>query len=98
METKSSVEIMKDATTSLGFSIAVFVLLVGLAGGLCFGWKLGVDIEPTTQNQNLINLLVFSDPPNLPWVLSAIYGPPYKYKKRIFWEAMHQTASSFSRP
>ena len=66
METKSFVEIMKDATTSLGFSITVFVLPVGLAGGLCFGWKPGVDIEPTTQNQNLINLLVFSDPPNLP--------------------------------
>jgi hypothetical protein len=71
---------------------------MGSTGGLCFGWKPGVDIEPTSQNQNLINLLVFSDPPNLPWMLSAIYGPPYKKMKRIFWEALHQTASSFSGP
>ena len=98
METKSPLETMQEVTNSLGFSHAVFVPPVGTAGGLCFGWKPGVDIEPTSQNQNLINLLVFSDPPNNPWMLSAIYGPPYKKKKRKFWEDMHQTASSFSGP
>jgi hypothetical protein len=98
METKSSVEIMTEITSSLGFTHAVFVPPIVSAGGLCFCWKPGVDIEPTSQNQNLINLLVFSDPPNLPWMLSAIYGPPYKKMKRIFWESLHQTASSFSGP
>ena len=98
METKSPLETMQEVTNSLGFSHAVFVPPVGTAGGLCFGWKPGVDIEPTSQNQNLINLLVFSDPPNNPWMLSTIYGPPYKKKKRKFWEDMHQTASSFSGP
>ena len=98
METKSSLEIMTDVTTSLGFPHAIFVPPMGSAGGLCFGWKPWVDIELTSQNQNLIILLVFSDPPNLPWMLSAIYGPPYKKMKRIFWEALHQTASSFSGP
>jgi hypothetical protein len=98
METKSSVASMQDITTSLGYTLAVFVPPVDSAGGLCFGWKPGVDIEPTSQNHNLINLLVFSDPPNLPWMLSAIYGPPYKKKKKIFWESMHQIATSFSGP
>ena len=98
METKSSVKSMQDITISLGFTLVVFVPPVGSAGSLCFGWKPGVDIEPTSQNHNLINLLIFSDPPNLPWMLSTIYGPPYKKMKRIFWEFMHQTASSFSGP
>ena len=98
METKSSVESMQDITISLGFTLVVFVPPVGSAGSLCFGWKPGVDIEPTSQNHNLINLLIFSDPPNLSWMLSTIYGPPYKKMKRIFWEFMHQTASSFSGP
>uniref|UniRef100_A0A2N9HP69 Uncharacterized protein n=1 Tax=Fagus sylvatica TaxID=28930 RepID=A0A2N9HP69_FAGSY len=89
---------MQEVTNLLGFSQAVFVPPVGTAGGICFGWKPGVDIEPTFQSQNLINLLVFSDPPNKPWMLSAIYGPPYKKKKRKFWEDMHQIASSFSGP
>uniref|UniRef100_A0A2N9IIB3 Reverse transcriptase domain-containing protein n=1 Tax=Fagus sylvatica TaxID=28930 RepID=A0A2N9IIB3_FAGSY len=98
METKSPLESMQEVTNLLGFSQAVFVPPVGTAGGICFGWKPGVDIEPTFQSQNLINLLVFSDPPNKPWMLSAIYGPPYKKKKRKFWEDMHQIASSFSGP
>ena len=84
METKSSVEIMIDVTTSLGFTLAVFVPPIVSAGGLCFCWKPGVDIGLTSQNQNLINLLVFSDPPNFPWMLSVIYGLPYKKMKRIF--------------
>ncbi len=82
METKSSVESMQDITISLGFTLVVFVPPVGSAGSLCFGWKPGVDIEPTSQNHNLINLLIFSDPPNLPWMLSTIYGPPYKKKEK----------------
>ena len=87
METKSPLETMQEVTYSLRFSQAVFVPPVGAAGGICFGWKPGVDIEPTFQNQNLINLLVFSDPPNKPWMLSAIYGPPYKKtEKKILGE------------
>ena len=48
---------------------------------MVLGWKNGEDLEIMTQNKSLINLLVFSDPPNKGWVLTVVYGPPYKARR-----------------
>ncbi|KAK3033681.1 hypothetical protein RJ639_034560 [Escallonia herrerae] len=42
---------------------------------LCLAWKLGVDLEIVSASANLISGLVFSDPTDTPWMLTAIYGP-----------------------
>ncbi|KAK3006808.1 hypothetical protein RJ639_015769 [Escallonia herrerae] len=69
-----------------------------LAGGLCLAWKNGVDLEITNKNCNLINALIFSDPPNSPWMLTAVYGPPHWGTKRKFWDDLDMLAQTFRGP
>ncbi|KAK2997659.1 hypothetical protein RJ639_025883 [Escallonia herrerae] len=37
-----------------------------LVGGLCLAWKEGIDLEISFSSQNIVNALVFSDPPDNP--------------------------------
>ncbi|KAK3012916.1 hypothetical protein RJ639_009673 [Escallonia herrerae] len=69
-----------------------------LSGGLCLAWKNGVDLEITLQTKNIINALIFSDPPDTPWMLSAVYGPPHWECKRKFWTDMSVLAAAFEGP
>ena len=52
--------------TQLGFVNIVYINPIRKANGLCFAWKNGLDIEPLSSNNNLINVIIFSDPPNTP--------------------------------
>ncbi|KAK3014543.1 hypothetical protein RJ639_008317 [Escallonia herrerae] len=100
-ETLSSSSRLSHILEPLGFTNLCFVPPSGIkkpAGGLCLAWKMGVDIEITLQNQNIINALVFSDPPTTPWMLSMVYGPPHWTNKRQFWDDMDTTAKAFNGP
>jgi hypothetical protein len=57
-------------------------------GGLLLAWHNGVDIKCFLVSVNKINAWCFSDPPNSPWLLSCIYGPPEKQYKSMFWESL----------
>ena len=81
--------------TQLGFVNIVYINPIRKAGGLCFAWKNGLDIEPLYSNNNLINVIIFSDPPNTPWMLSLVYGPPYSSLKANFWNNLETTLNSF---
>jgi exonuclease III len=56
----------------------------GSRGGLLLAWRHGVDIECFSVSVNKINAWCHSDPPNSPWLLSCIYGPPEKQYKSVF--------------
>ncbi|KAK2998563.1 hypothetical protein RJ639_023543 [Escallonia herrerae] len=94
-ETLSSSSKLSPLFDSLGFLNKCFVPPTGKkpAGGLCLAWKMGVDIEITLQNNNIINGLIFSDPSNQPWMMSMIYGPPHSANKRSFWEDLSSVLS-----
>lgn len=47
----------------------------GRRGGLALAWRAGVDLEISAINQHLINVLVFSDPGHIPWMMTLAYGP-----------------------
>ncbi|KAK3037266.1 hypothetical protein RJ639_029678 [Escallonia herrerae] len=100
-ETLSPSSKISPILNSLGFFNQCFIPPHGdkkLSGGLCLAWKNGIDLEITFQNNNLINALVFLDPPHSPWMLSAVYGPPHWCSKRQFWENMDLIGNSFSGP
>jgi hypothetical protein len=38
---------------------------------------------------------VFLTPPNSPWILSCVYGPPNKRDRRAFWDAFASIGEGF---
>ena len=68
------------------------------SGGLALFWRLGVDLEVVYSDLNLIAALVYSDPPNSPWLLFAVYGPCKSSKKMNFWRMIENMVLSFSGP
>lgn len=49
-------------------------------------------------NENLINVLVLSDPLHTPWQLTGVYGPTIPTAKPIFWDMMKQIGEAFMGP
>ena len=70
----------------------------GLFGDLVLFWRSGVDVEVVFSNKNMIVALVYSNPPEAPWLLFAIYGPNQRSKKEKFWEMLENMVSTFSGP
>ncbi|KAK3014661.1 hypothetical protein RJ639_009556 [Escallonia herrerae] len=97
-ETKISPNFLTPILSSLEFHNHHIVAPINTAGGLCLAWKLGVNIEIVSGNATFINAIVFLDPSSTPWMLSAIYGPPYKQSKSEFWNSLRQITEAFARP
>lgn len=76
-ETKINNDRMKSCLSTLGYPNFVSSPPLNKAGGLCLGWRNGVEIKITLSNNFLINALVFSSPSSQPWMLTTVYGPPY---------------------
>lgn len=74
---------------SLGFFHFVSSLPEGTKGGIVFAWKPGVDVDVVCLYKNSIHDLVYSDPPNMPWLLSSVYGPTKWHKKPFFWRSLN---------
>lgn len=53
-------------------------------------------MEVVFFDKNLIVALVFSDPPNYPWMLFAIYGPYRRNKRSKFWDMLERMVNSYS--
>ena len=70
----------------------------GLSGGLALFWRLGVELKVVFSNKNMIVAVVYSDPPEAPWLLFAIYGPIQRSKKEKFWGLLENMVSTFSGP
>lgn len=63
-----------------------------------FAWKQGVDVELTSTSSNFVNMMVYSDPPNTPWLVSCVYGPTRWHLRDDFWHVLDSVASSFGGP
>jgi hypothetical protein len=71
---------------------------IGSCGGLALTWRIGVELESFLTNKNNITAWCFSDPPNHPWILSYIYGPPEKLHKPAFWDSLIAVGEDFVSP
>ena len=67
-ETKIPINRSRKLLESLGFYNIEYVDPKGKKGGLIVCWKIGVDLEVTYKCSNMINVLIFSNPINEPWL------------------------------
>lgn len=99
IETKMKLSTMTRFIISLGF--ANFEIVPARkkgAGGLCLAWRNGVELEILSSNDMAISAMIFSDPVQHPWLLTCIYGPPYKQDQYMFWDFLNQIGSTYSGP
>ena len=97
-ETKSKTPRIGKINSKLKYVDFHYVEPSGCFGGLALFWRLGVDLEVVYSDLNLIAALVYSDPPNSPWLLFAVYGPCKSSKKLNFWRMIENMVLSFSVP
>jgi hypothetical protein len=83
---------------SLGFFMMSHAPPSGSNGGLLLAWHHGVDIECISAYVNIINVWCYFDPPNNPWLLSCIYGPPVKQNKLVFWDSLLDVDKGYHGP
>ena len=97
-ETKSKTPRLGKINSKLKFVDFQCVEPSGRSGDLALFCRLGVDLEVVYSDINLIAALIYSDPPNSPWLLFAIYGPCKSNTKMTFWRMIENMVLSFSGP
>lgn len=65
----------RPSLLQLGFLDVLEVLLSGRRGGLAIAWQRGVRFDVKQCNPNFVNLMLLSDPLDIPWLLSFVYDP-----------------------
>ncbi len=95
-ETKIKAPKVDRLRLSMGFAKSFCMENVGKAGGLALFWKLGVDLEMVLSNKNCIAALIYSNPPETPWLLIGVHGPPYLALRRKFWRLIEEIIEGFS--
>lgn len=97
-ETKSPPSQASSILNRLGFYLLSQFAPSGSSGGLLLAWRTGVDLDCFVLNKNYISAWCYSDPPNQPWLLSCIYGPPSRSDKPAFWDSFTSAGESFVNP
>ena len=68
------------------------------SGGLVLSCRPRVELDCFITNKHNISAWCYSDPPNSPWILSYIYGPPDKRDKLVFWDSFTSVGEAFVSP
>ena len=97
-ETKSPHSFTSFILNRLGFHAMTHVAPIGYCGGLVLTWRLCVELECFLTNKNNIIAWCFSNPPNHPWILSCLYGPPETLLKPAFWDSLTAVGEDFFSP
>lgn len=66
--------------------------------GLALFWKDGVELEIVLLDQNVIVALMYSDPPDSPWMLFAIYDTYRKNRRSRFWDMLKNWTKAYLGP
>lgn len=61
-------------------------------------WKFGVGCKVGVCSFHVINLFLYYDPPNHPWMVSFVYGLTNWNNKDAFWYELEQYGSNFDGP
>jgi hypothetical protein len=83
---------------TLGFFLMLHAPPSGTKGGLLLAWRHGVDLVFCSSSTNILSAWCYSDPPDSPWLLSCIYGPPVHKNKVVFWESLMDVGKNFHGP
>jgi hypothetical protein len=83
---------------SLGFYLMLHAPPSGTKGGLLLAWRHGVDLVCCSSSTNILSTWCYSDPPDSPWLLSCIYGPPVHKNKTMLWDSLLDVGKDFHGP
>ncbi|KAF4351037.1 hypothetical protein F8388_016215 [Cannabis sativa] len=72
--------------------------ILGSAGGLALCWKIGVDCKIQRADKFQIQACISSDPPDKPWILMGVYGPPIYAEKEGFWKEISEFVCNCTLP
>jgi hypothetical protein len=97
-ETKTQSATAIVILNNLGYFLMSHVSPIGSKGGLLLAWRHGVNLECFSSTVNTINAWCYSDPPNKPWLLTCIYGPPEKFNNSIFWDSILNERKDYLGP
>ena len=97
-ETKTQTAHAIVILNSLGFFLMSHAPPTGSQGRLLLTWRHGVDLECFSISDNTIYTLCYSDPPNKPWLLTCLYGPPEWKNKPAFWESLLHEGNNYYGP
>lgn len=59
-------------------------------------WRSGVEAEPVHLNMNAILVLIYSDPPYHPWLITYVYASAQWQFKANFWNHLDSTYQAFT--
>lgn len=90
----------RDTTNSfsVGFRDGFEIPPRRTSGGLSIVWKIGVQCEVGFCNENIVNLVLSSNPTNHQWMVSFVYGPPDWNNKANFWYKLTLAGHEFGGP
>jgi hypothetical protein len=97
-KTKASPSVSTPILRKLGFSLMVHAPPSGSKGGLLLAWRTDVNIVSFYVSCNIICVWQYSDNHCIKFLLSFVYGPPYKNFCANFWTAMDNFGASYNDP
>lgn len=97
METKQSVEEMRNIKEDLQYHAIFTVPSLGRSGGLVMIWKENVDLHVQTCSQNHIDAIVFSRT-GPPWRITGFYGQLEENRRHETWSLLRHLHSRYLMP
>lgn len=68
--------------------------VIGTAGGLVLAWSSKISMQLINSTENQIDVVVTDKSRNFGWLMSAVYGCPYKIKKHLSWTYFKNLAAT----
>ncbi|KAM6553278.1 hypothetical protein CsatB_014040 [Cannabis sativa] len=89
---------MENLAQNLGFSGAVCMSAIGLAGGSCLLWNKNINLHVNYAVDGYFEATVCDTNTQFLWKLMAVYGTPYVRDKENFWNYLETEANHFHLP
>ncbi|GLT70736.1 hypothetical protein SLA2020_427960 [Shorea laevis] len=96
-ETKIDPTVACNILNNLGFFLMAHVPPSGFKGRLLLAWRHGVELECFLTDVNIVSAWCYSDP-HTPWILSCLYGPPYRKFDSCFLDSISAVGDKFAVP
>lgn len=100
-ETKNKESFIKPLMLKFNFTDMVIVNptgVVGTAGGMVLAWSNKISVSVVHSSDSQIDVVVTDFSNKNTWMLSAIYGCPYRVKKHLSWDYFKNLSFSVNLP
>ncbi|GMP66668.1 hypothetical protein CsSME_00026935 [Camellia sinensis var. sinensis] len=98
METKNKIAKLERIRKRLNFSNSNYVNPIGASGGLALWWVDEVNLDILFKSKHIMRCIVDHVHPDQSWVISFIYAPPNRSKRREFWKLLIDQAKNSNYP